>query len=61
MKIWNRNNLGKLINVVEVADMEEARQKAAQWNKHNAAGTWRIDVIANAEKTSEATKVCAVY
>lgn len=59
MRVWNRNNDGTLVSSTEVADMDEARKLAREWNKGKP---WkRVDVIANAEKTAEATKVCATY
>lgn len=61
MRIWSRNNSGQLIYTIEAEDMDAAQQLAAHWNKVEKRPEMRIDVIANSEKTSTATKVRAIY
>lgn len=61
MKAWNRNNNGQLISAVDVKDMDEAQRLAVEWNKGERRPGMRVDIIANAGKTADATKVRAAY
>lgn len=60
-KFWARNNNGTLVCALLASTIDEMERFAKVWNRGEKRPGMRVDIIANAEKTAEATQVRAVY
>lgn len=61
-KWYFRTDSGYLVIATEFATIEEARESARRWNADpDTREERKVAVIANAERTAEATRVTAVY
>lgn len=61
IKVWNWNNNGKLISAIDVADFDEARKLALEWNRrHRNDDDNSVSIIGNNSVQAHCTKICAV-
>lgn len=60
MRVWCFNRQNQIVACVEVADFNEARKIAREWNR-SPGKLGRVEIIANARTITEATAVTAVY